>query len=554
LPENQEVVVKKKRGRPPKNKDQGAVSETNKQNVVEKTSKQSETNEFCSYSSSYAWSNYYFGMNIFDIISKESLLRIIRDPIANNEEIREISLMLYGTNGIFSNTTDYMTSMPTLDKVIVTHGTSSTKKKKNKEKTLSVLKMIKDREIMRDGLFRGMIEGVAFYYFETNERPDFGATTLSDYDVTSISEINESGMNASVISLPAKFTQIVGIKNSSYVIAFDLKYFDNFDGETTARKLRKYPKEIRNAYNIHISGGTGNNWVVLDNTKTIVHKIKSKREEKWGRPIVLTAINNIIYADYFQDTKRNVLDEMNNKIIYQTFPGSKDRDGSSLTKNQQRQQHDDVKNAVMNKNNKGGTNFFSVAAGTKLDTIDCINTDIFDDKYESSMNEKISMDLGTDGGLLGAEGSGSYSNQVNNLALLSSQVFQWIEQIENELNKCINENIIKDPKNYVECKYLPITHVNKKEMAGYAKELYLQGKGSLSLWASCCGISPDVYFALLDSELEEDIENKYPIHKTSYTLSKEDNTGGRPETDNPTDNTIKSQNSNGNAIPSPSDN
>ena len=85
------------------------------------------------------------------------------------------------------------------------------------------------------------------------------------------------------------------------------------------------------------------------------------------------------------------------------------------------------------------------------------------------------------------------------------------------------------------------------------KELYLQGKGSLSLWASACGISPDVFFALLDQELEEDIENKYPVHQTSYTLSGNDKSSGRPITDDPTENTVASRSNNGNAMPSPSD-
>jgi hypothetical protein len=103
-----------------------------------------------------------------------------------------------------------------------------------------------------------------------------------------------------------------------------------------------------------------------------------------------------------------------------------------------------------------------------------------------------------------------------------------------------------------------MTFVNKKEMVANMKDLYLQGKGSLTAWASACGLSPDVFYALLDQELEEGVEEKYPVHKTSYTLSAKDefalaDKGGRPKTDNPSENTVKSQNNNGNALPSPSD-
>jgi len=88
-------------------------------------------------------------------------------------------------------------------------------------------------------------------------------------------------------------------------------------------------------------------------------------------------------------------------------------------------------------------------------------------------------------------------------------------------------------------------------MVEYAKELYLQGKGSLSLWASACGISQDVFFAMLDKELEDGIEDKYPVHKTSFTYS--DKKAGRPETDNPSDRTVQSRSNNGNALITPAD-
>lgn len=537
---------KKNYYRPPQNK------------VVEQNSQHEETtkiiNEFNSYRSSMAYSNYYFGLNVFDIYTPEQLASLVKDPMANNQVLRELSLILYGTNGVYTNTVDYLTAMPTLDRVIVPHGKSANKKKQNKELMESTLRSIKDKEIVRDALFRGMIEGVAFYYFETTSRPQSNNKMMTDYDVESIIEINELGINASIISLPVDYTRIVGIKNSSYVLAFNLDYFDIAEGESREKKLRKYPKEIRDAYTARKNNSAGNsgNWVILDNTKTIVHKIRSKREERYGRPLVLAAISDILYSDYFTQTKRNVLDEINNRIIYQTFPEGKDKGTSALTKQQQQSQHDAVKGAVMNKNNRGGISFFSVAAGTKINAIEASNTDIFDDKYESNLGDKIALDMGIASSLLNGSSSGSYSAQENNLEMLTSQLFQWIEQIQSELNKCISENIIKDSKNWVECKYLPITHVNKSKMVGYAKDLYLSGKGSLSLWASACGISPDIFFALLDQELEEDIENKYPVHITSYVASGKQN-GGRPTTDEPAENTVASRTNNSNAMPSPSD-
>ena len=536
--------VKRKRGRPPKNK-QESVVETNSTTLPQ--------NEYCSYNSNTSFSSAYMsiGMTIFDLYSQEQISNLVKDPIGNNELLREISRILYGCNGTVTNTIDYMTAMPTLDKVLVPYGKSKQKKQMNIDLVTSALRTIKDKEFVRDALYKGMVDGIAFYYFETTTRPNI-PRSYSDYEVDSIIEINDFGINASIISLPTEYCRIVGIKNSSYVIAFNLDYFKDCEGESQEKKLRKFPKEIREAFSKRDENNSSKNWVTLDNAKTIVHKIRSAKNEKWGRPLVLAAIKDILYSDYFTDTKRNVLDEINNRIIYQTFP-EKEKGVCALTQTQQKNQHEAVKGAVMNKNNRGGISFFSVAAGTKLDTLDSSNTDIFDSKNEENLNDTIALGLGVAGGLLNGSGSGNYSSQQNNLELLSAQIFQWIESIQSELNKCINLNIIKDTKNYVEVYYLPITHVNKKNMVGYAKELYLQGKGSLSLWASACGIPSNVFFALLDQELEMDIENKYPVHQTSYTMSKEDNKGGRPEnTDSTNPSTVSTKANGGNKQKKPS--
>ena len=522
--------------------------------------KQNKDFEFNSYQNSVIYSeNYFAGLNIFYYYTPQQLEDLVRKPMQNHETLRELSLILYGTNGSFTNSVDYMQAMPTLDKVVVGYSRKDTAKSRKKiaeKKQLAedVLKKIKHKEFVRDALFKGMIEGIAFYYFETTKRPKFQKNFLTDYEVDSISEINELGVNADIISLPTNYTKIIGRKNNVYVIAFNLEYFDIGDNEKTESKLRKYPKEIRDGYYKWKKKNVNNgNWLILDSNKTIVHKIRSKQEERYGRPLVLAAISDILYGDYFTQTKRNVLDEINNRIIYQTFPEGKDKGTSALNKTQQQKQHDLVKNAILNKNNRGGTSVFSVAAGTKINSIDASNTDIFDEKYEANLGDKIALDIGFAAALLNGVGSGSYAAQEQNLELITAQLFQWLEPIENELNKCITNNIIKDRDITIEVKYLNTTFVNRDKMVNYAKDLYLQGRGSLFLWASACGISPDTFKALLDYELELDIENKYPVHQTSYTISKNDKQAGRPKTDNPSENTIKSRANNGNSMPSPSD-
>jgi len=51
-------------------------------------------------------------------------------------------------------------------------------------------------------------------------------------------------------------------------------------------------------------------------------------------------------------------------------------------------------------------------------------------------------------------------------------------------------------------------------------------------------MNPDVYMSLMDYELENDFESKYPIHQTSFTATSEstdgEDKGGRPEEEDTT--------------------
>ena len=151
----------------------------------------------------------------------------------------------------------------------------------------------------------------------------------------------------------------------------------------------------------------------------------------------------------------------------------------------------------------------------------------------------ISSSLGFAASLLNGM-DGNYSSQQGNASLVSAQVFEMIEQIEYEINKILNANIIKEKSYEVKISYLPITHLNREEQVKNAKELYTLGRGSLQAWIAAAGWDLDVYLAMMDHELAQGYEEKYPIHQTAYTASPgaeggEPDKGGRPK-DNATDN------------------
>lgn len=538
--------IKHKRGRPPKNKTD-TVIETNN----------SERNPEAYTNSNYEFNSYYdrqfvcdaiFNCGIYDYFTKDEIDAVLRNPIANYDTAIRLSEFVYGKNGIVSNSIDYMVALMTLDRIIV-NKSKTQKSNKSKDLMKAALDSIDDKGFIRDALFTEMLDGIAFYYFETVKKTVDNNKYLSDYEVSNIFEINEVGINASIITLPWQYTKIVGKKNGRYVIAFNLEYFNNYTGEELSRKLRKYPKEIVDGYNNKTRKG---NWLVLDNNKTMCRKIKCKDTEAWGRSLIISTLEDVLYKDYFVDTKRNVLDEVNNKVLYETFPENKQGNGSSLNKDQQQNQHNTVKQAVMQKNNRGGLTFISLAAGTKLDAID-VSTDIFDEKNEANLNNDIAVDLGICASLIGAMSTGTFAGATSNLEMITAQLYTWVCEWKKELVHVINKNIIQDPKNKIDIYYFPTSFVNRKQFFDMMKELYTSASGSLTFLIASSGVDPDIYLSVLDNEIEDGYFEKYTPHQTSYTYNGDD-VGGRPKTDNPTENTIKSQNNNGNNIPSPSDN
>lgn len=84
------------------------------------------------------------------------------------------------------------------------------------------------------------------------------------------------------------------------------------------------------------------------------------------------------------------------------------------------------------------------------------------------------------------------------------------------------------------------------------KDLYTSGRGSLIAWIAATGWNPDAYLSLMEYEKDEGFDEKFPVHATSFTMSKNsDKSAGAPEIDTPkNENTIKSKTNNSNGTPS----
>lgn len=483
-----------------------------------------------------------FGQD-YQVYNIHSVKRWLKDHNTYNKEIRGLSNYLYNSNGTYTNVVDYTVALPTLDRIVHSQNSDHKNYKDNKKKFNRVLDKIREKSTVRDMLYKGAIDGIAFYYFDSN-KPQRLPKYLSDSEIDEVTEINED-FNCSVLPLPTDYCRILGTVNMSPQVAFDCSYFDQFLSRGQSKKLRRYPKEIRTAYKNYKKDST-KKWVVLDNDNTITLKVRAKMEDRWGRPLGLAGFIDMLYEEYFIESKRNVLDEVNSTIVYQTFPEGKEKGTSSLTQKQQKQQHDNIKQALFSKGVQKGVNFFSVSAGTKLEKLKT-NIDLLEVKDGDELLNRVSTSLGFAGSMLNGNG-GAISSQRGNMELVSAEIFSWLEQIQDELNKVINKNIIQDDNVFVELYYLPITHSNRKDMIKHFKELYTHGSGSLRAWISSIGVNSEAYLSLMNEEIEEKFDEKYKPHQTSFTQSNKDSEGTK-EIDNDSDNPLTQKNKNTGANP-----
>ncbi|MCM1008686.1 MAG: hypothetical protein NC485_12335 [Ruminococcus flavefaciens] len=282
---------------------------------------------------------YYMSCNwLWDAPCDMSLINeYIKHPYEHQKILRELAWWAYNTNGSVSAAVEYLRTMHTLDKVVVCKSRNLIGKKpmsfqKNKKKMLSVLECIKYKERIRDAILKKCNDGIYFYYFEVRQSNLFKQKYLSDVDVANIADINELGVNASIISLPVDYCKIVGRKDSSMVIAFDLKYFQSFNENELKRRLLTFPREIQKGWLAYKKSGFSlNSWLVLNNNHTIVDKCKTPDNKPYGIPFAICALDDILYENYFTQTKRTVLDSVNNQIVYEIFPEGKDKGKCSLT-------------------------------------------------------------------------------------------------------------------------------------------------------------------------------------------------------------------------------
>lgn len=482
----------------------------------------------------YDTTGFIEGMFTSGGIDDEMLKRYIQYPMYYNAQIRRLSKRMYNLNGIYGRTVDKMVAAPTLDHIVIPNGNEENEKK-NAIELNNLLKKINHKLSTRDVLFSSLIEGMYVAILRNTKHEN--KKIKIDGNAEKIEGLAISS-NIMLQPLDSDYVKIIGFMNGDYVCAFDMQYFDQFKSSGLIAEIKNYPLDFIKGYKEYRKD-SNKRWHILDQKTTFAYKYRSQLTEPYGRPLGLSALNDILFSEDYVDSQRGNLKENSGTIRWLKQPPGEKQGQCSLNTEQQKAQYANFKDAVhanaRNANNKiAQVSTVVFAPGTEVGELGSSDTLIKNTLKKENMTA-ISTDLGLALSALNGEGEGAnYSSLSVNIDLLLSEVFQMLEQIEWQYTKVLNNLLGLEEKDWMEIHYLKTSTLNRKEAFEIAKDLYTNAGGSrLYLYAVGTGDS-NTYLKLMDYEKEMGFDELYPPHTTSFTVSdSSDNEGGRPNKNDP---------------------
>ena len=506
------------------------ISQTETNTQTSTSPQFSTSNEIELNSLSYNSYSFSTGRLDTDNIPMSDLKQYVKYPMIYNEILRTISEQAYGTQGIYSNICDYMIAIPTLANITTMRNKTPELKEKKKKFNL-ILKLLNHdrttRDILRNEYIYGTYIGTLRETSANNKKLDTGSMTVESIDRIEGLSLDDNFM---IQPLDLDYCKIIGFQNNISIAAFDMMYFDQFKYGGLVNEIKNFPKDFMKSY-MDYKKDASKRWFTMDYKKTIALKFKAKEDEPYGRPLGLSAFVNMKASSDYDDSQYQLVSELASSIYFMILPEGEKSGSCSLNAKQQTEVIEAFKGAV--KVNTSGENAkistLSLAPKTEIGRLSKDSSLVKDTLSDENM-KKISTSLGFASSALNAESSGgsSYANLAVNLDLVSSQVFQSVNEIAREYTRVINELLGITPQNYIDIEYLPISWLNKDDMFEKVEKLYTLIGGNRRYLVACAGLNVDSYFSCLDEEIEDGYEEKYPIHLSANTMSSSDIKGGAP--------------------------
>lgn len=472
-----------------------------------------------------------FSDGILQEISMNQLQTYLANPDNYIRELENIANYYYITSGEVFQLFDLAKVLPTLNHKIVVYD-----KSKNYEKNLmlcnKILNKVKHKQLTRDiisqtisagtltGIWLGDKKKPYLYIFDRVDKA-FPAYRLNGEWVVQL--------DLSWLTEMKDIEREVFIKNLSPFVT--KQQYETYKGN---------PNET-------------NRYVDLPQDRTVSIRTHSlKRNQSHGLNWSLTGLYDLQHKKKLKDLEKSIANKIISAIAVLTI-GSDKNDGVQsnlkLNKELKRKIHAGVK-AALEKNQSQGVTVVSIPDFADIKFPE-MKSDALDPKKFESINSDVTSSYGYSRGLTNGEG-GNFASLKMNLDIFYKKIAVLLEDIETEvyakLFNLILPQSISDEYLMVYDKEPPLT---LKEKVDILMKLHSQEGFSLKAVVDLMsGIDFTEY--VNQSIYEQDIlklQEKIKPYQSAYTSNGTSQTG-RPEVDNPTDNTVKSKTNDSNSTPS----
>jgi hypothetical protein len=239
-------------------------------------------------------------------VKVEDLYKWLTNPLAFNQQLRNLALYWYGEKGLVTETLELYKTLPNLNSSIKCNNPSS----ENYDKLLAKIKDLDadllKKSTLRDIIFHTALEGTSIGYI--NNKKYIQLLDLNAYyparmvngrwqaDVD-LSKFISIGQDSPQLLLKNSTNTILYIENQPLEVR---QAWDSFN------KLNKVEKKKKSNYLYSLN--MNNHFVI---------KIRCKQNERWGRPVAMGAFTALLHKELLQEAEKSVIDRIIK--IWQSF-------------------------------------------------------------------------------------------------------------------------------------------------------------------------------------------------------------------------------------------
>lgn len=236
------------------------------------------------------YKGYYYESNRGMKYDKQQIRRFLENPQQYERQIREVSLYLAGSSSHYIRLILYLSTMLTLDHLVVPNSMNMGKEEmlKKYSSVLSYMDNFNAKHELGKIIPTILIEDTFFGY----ESRANGTSTIR--------------------KLPSNYCKIVGVEDGIFIFAFNFMYFNGKE-----HLLRDYPREFKMLFNK--SKQTGNGWQELNPNLGAIC-LKFRDDLTYSLPLLAPLFEEILELEGKKD-RANEKEELENfKLLVQKIP------------------------------------------------------------------------------------------------------------------------------------------------------------------------------------------------------------------------------------------